>query len=121
MKRLRKRTLFMAASAMQAGVDAAVTIAARAPGLLNQSFNPTAENMRETQRMFQEKIDAVYEGAAAAQFAWASLFLKASFGGIRNASDLSLGLADVAEAAMKPARRKVRANAKRLTGLPKIG
>jgi hypothetical protein len=34
---------------------------------------------------------------------------------------LSLGLAGVAEAAMRPARRKVRANAKRLTGLPKIG
>ncbi|WP_158814287.1 hypothetical protein [Methylocapsa sp. S129] len=121
MSRLSKRTAIMAASAMQTGIDAAVTIAARTPGLLNQSFNPTAESVRETQRMFQEKVDAVYEGAAAAQFAWASFFLKASFGGIRNASDLSLGLADVAEAAIRPARRKVRANAKRLTGLPKIG
>jgi hypothetical protein len=107
----------MAASAMQTGVDTVVTIAARAPGL----FNPTAENARETQRMIQEKIDAVYEGATAAQFAWASFMLKASFGGIRSASDFSLGMAGVAEAAMRPARRKVRANAKRLTGLPKIG
>jgi hypothetical protein len=117
MNRLRKRTIFMTAAAMQAGVDAAVTIAARTPDL----FNPTAESARETQRMIQEKFDAVYEGAAAAQFAWASFFLKASFGGIRNASDLSLGLAGVAEAALRPARRKVRANARRLTGLPKIG
>ena len=121
MSRLSKRTLFMAASAMQAGMDAAVTIAARTPGLLSQGLNPTAESARETRRMVQEKIDAVYEGAAAAQFAWASLILKASFGGIRTADDLSLGLADVAEAAIRPARRKVHANAKRLTGLPKIG
>jgi hypothetical protein len=121
MSRLTKRTLFMASSAVQAGVDAAVTIAARTPALWSHGFNPTAESVRETQRMVQEKVDAALEGAAAAQFAWASLFFKASFGGIRNADELSLGLAGVAEAAMRPARRKVRANAKRLTGLPKIG
>jgi hypothetical protein len=121
MSRASKRGLVMASSAMQAGVDAAVTIAARTPGLLMHGFNPTVESARETQRMVQEKIDAVVEGAAAAQFAWASLMVKACFGGIRNASDLSLGMTGVAEAAMRPARRKVRANARRLTGAPKIG
>jgi hypothetical protein len=121
MTRLSKRSLSMATSAMQAGVDAAATIAARTPGLLSQGFNPTAESAREARRMVQEKFDAFYEGATAAQFAWASFFLKASFGGIRSASDFSLGLAEVAEAAVRPARRKVRANAKRLTGLTKIG
>ena len=121
MNRLSKRTAAMAASAMQAGLDTAVTIAARTPALLSQGFSPTAEGARETQRMIQEKIDAVYEGAAAAQFAWASFMVKAAFGGVLNASDFSLGLADVAEAAIRPARRKVRANAKRLTGMSKIG
>jgi hypothetical protein len=108
MSRLNKRTFGIAASAMQAGVDAAVTIAARTPGLISQSFNPTAENAREAQRMVQEKLDAL-------------LMVKASFGGIRNANDWSMGLAGVAEAAMRPAKRKVRANAKRLTGLAKMG
>jgi hypothetical protein len=121
MSRLNKRTALMASSAVQAGFDAAVTIAARTPALLSQSFNPTAESARETQRMVQEKIEAIYEGAAAAQFAWASLMMKAAFGGVRSPSDLSLGLAGVAEAALRPARRKVRANAKRLTGMPKMG
>ena len=121
MNRLSKRTAAMAASSMQAGLDTAVTIAARTPALLSQGFSPTAEGARETQRMIQEKIDAVYEGAAAAQFAWASFMVKAAFGGVLNASDFSLGLADVAEAAIRPARRKVRANAKRLTGMSKIG
>ena len=121
MSRLNKRTALMAASAMQAGLDSAVTIAARTPGLLSLGFNPTVESARETQRMIQEKIDAVYEGAAAAQFAWTSFLLKVSFGQMRDANDFSLGLADVAEAAVRPARRKVRANAKRLTAMPKIG
>ena len=111
----------MASSAMQAGVDAAATIAARTPTLLMHGLNPTAESARETRRMVQEKLDAAIEGAAAAQFAWASLMVKAWFGGIRSASDLSLGMSRVADAAMRPARRKVRANAKRLTGSRKIG
>lgn len=121
MSQVSKRANFIASSAMQAGVDAAVTIAARTPGLFMHSVNPTAESARETHRMVQEKIDAVVEGAQAAQFAWASFMMKACFGGIRSPSDLSLAMSGVAEAAMRPARRKVRANAKRLTGLPKIG
>jgi hypothetical protein len=121
MSRLNKRTLHMAAAAMQAGADAAVTIAARTPGLFMHGFNPTAESARETHRMVQEKIDAAVEGAAAAQSAWTSLMVKACFGGIRDAGALSLGMAGVAEAAMRPARRKVRANARRLTGAPRIG
>ncbi len=121
MSRLSKRALVMAAATIQAGVDSAVTIAARTSGLLSQGFIPTAESAREAQRMIEEKIDAACEGAAAAQFAWASLLLKASFGGIRNPNDFSLGLAGVAEAAVRHARRTVRANAKRLTAAPKIG
>jgi hypothetical protein len=113
MSRLSKRALAIAAATMQAGVDSAVTISARTPGLLIQGFNPTAGSVRESQRMIAEKIDAAWEGAAAAQMAWASLLLKASFGGIR--------LANVAEAAIRPARRKVRANAKRLTAARRIG
>jgi hypothetical protein len=121
MSRLSKRALAMTHATIQAGMDSAVTIVARTPGLLSQGFNPTVENARETRRMVAEKIDAACEGAAAAQFAWASLLVKATFGGIRSPNDLSLGLADVAEAAVRPARRTVRANARRLTAAAKIG
>lgn len=121
MTRLSKRAMAIAAATMQAGVDSVVTIGARAPALLMQGVNPTAASTREAQRMIAEKIDAAWQGAAAAQMAWASLLLKASFGGIRSAADLSLGLTGVAEAAIRPARRKVRANARRLTGARKIG
>ena len=113
--------MHMATSAMQAGADAAATIAARTPGLIMHGLNPTAESAREARQMVQEKVEAAIEGAAAAQFAWASLMVKAMFGGVRTASDLSLGMSRVAEAAMRPARRKVRANARRLTGSRNIG
>ena len=121
MGRMDRQARFMAASAMRAGADAAVTIAARTPGLMMHAILPTQASARETHRMIQEKFDAVYEGATAAQFAWATLMMKAAFGGIRNASDLSLGMSGVAAAAMRPARLKVRANAKRLSGRPRIG
>jgi hypothetical protein len=121
MDRMSKRTLHMASSAMQAGVDAAVTIAARTPGLLMHGVNPTEQSAREARRMVEEKVDAFVEGVTAAQFAWGALMMKACFGGVRTASDLSFGMTGIAEAAMRPARRKVRANARRLTGSRKIG
>jgi hypothetical protein len=121
MGRIDRNARFMAASALRAGADAAVTIAARTPGLMMHALSPTPAGARETHRMIQEKFDAVYEGATAAQIAWASLRDKAAFGGIRSPSDLSLGMSGVAAAAMRPARRKVRANAKRLSGWPRIG
>jgi len=75
-----------------------------------------AEKAREAQLMVQEKVDAAIEGALAAQAAWGAFVLKAAFGGVRTPNDVSLGLAGIAQAAAKPARRKVRANARRLTG-----
>jgi hypothetical protein len=66
--------------------------------------------------MVQEKIDAAIEGASAAQAAWGAFFIKAAFGGVRTPADVSAGLTAIAEAAAAPARRKVRANARRLTG-----
>ncbi len=61
--------------------------------------------------MVQEKVDAAVEGAFAAQAAWGAFLIKAAFGGVRTPNDVSMGLAGIAEAAAKPARRKVRANA----------
>ena len=49
--------------------------------------------------------------------AWGSFFIKAAFGGVRTPDDVSAGLTAIAEAAAAPARRTVRANARRLTGV----
>ncbi len=114
-KRLNKRSLAIATANVRSGVDAALTIAARTHGMMSPLGQPD-EKAREARLMVEEKFDAAVEGALAAQAAWSAFVIKAAFGGVRTASDLSLGLTGVAEAAAKPARRKVRANALRLTG-----
>lgn len=114
-KRFARRSLAMAKANVQSGVDAALTIAARTQNMMSPSGVPT-EKAREARLMVQEKVDAAVLGALAAQAAWGAFFFKAAFGGVRSANDVSMGLAGIAEAAAKPARRKVRANARRLAG-----
>jgi hypothetical protein len=105
----------MAASSARAGADAAVTIAARTQDLLNPSLAGGARQAREGRRMVEEKLAAACEGAFAAQMAWGTFLMKAAFGGVRTVEDVTLGLAGVAEAALAPAHRTVKANARRLT------
>jgi hypothetical protein len=114
-KRITQRSLAIAKANVQSGVDAALTIAVRTQNLLALGGKPS-DKMREARRMVEEKVDAAVEGAFAAQAAWGAFVVKAAFGGVRSAHDISTGLAGIAEAAAKPARRKVRANARRLTG-----
>ncbi|MGO4872362.1 MAG: hypothetical protein ACLPGW_17430 [Roseiarcus sp.] len=111
----------MAKATARAGSDAAVTIAARTRGLLIPGFDLSGEKAREAQRMVHEKLSAAVEGAFAAQIAWGSFLVSAAFGGVRTVEDAAHGLADVAEAALAPAHRTVRANARRLTGGRALG
>src|SRR5271166_7194939 len=115
-RRLINRALAIARANAQAGVDAALTIAARTQSLLAPGGGQS-EKAREANLMVQEKVDAAVEGAFAAQAAWRSFFIKAMFGGVRTPHDVSAGLTAIAEAAAAPARRTVRANARRLTGV----
>ena len=114
-RRLTRRSLAIAKANAQASADAAVTIAARTQNLLAPGGREL-DKAREARLMVQEKVDAAIEGAFAAQAAWGAFFIKAAFGGVRTAHDVSAGLTAIAEAAAAPARRKVRANARRLTG-----
>ncbi len=113
-RRLAKQSLAIAKANAQASADAALTIAARAQKLLAPGGRQSAKE-REARLMVQEKVDAAIEGAFAAQAAWGAFFIKAAFGGVRTPDDVSAGFAAIAKAAAAPARRKVRANARRLT------
>ncbi len=113
-RRLAKRSFAIAKANAQAGVDAALTIAARSQNMLAPGAQ--SDKAREARLMVQEKVDAAVEGAFAAQAAWGAFFIKAAFGGVRTPNDVSTGLTRIAEAASGPARRTVRANARRLTG-----
>jgi hypothetical protein len=115
MDSLTRRSMSMARKTAQSGIDAAVTIAARTSGLVMPTLDPG--QARENQLMVQEKITAVCEGAWAAQMALGHFWLRAAFGGVTTPNQVSHAMVDVAEAAMAPARRAVRANARRLTGM----
>jgi hypothetical protein len=115
-RRLARRSLAIAKANAQAGADAALTITARTQTLLAPDGR-SSDKAREARLMVQEKVDAAVEGALAAQKAWGAFLIKAAFGGVRTPNDVSAGLTAIAEAAAAPARRRVRANARRLTGV----
>lgn len=111
MNSLSSRVSKFAAQSAQSGFDAAVTIAARTPGLMS----PGAENAVEAARMVEEKVVAAAEGAVGASLAWGAFLFTSMLRGGATPTQLSHALFDVAEAAAAPARRTVRANARRLT------
>ncbi len=65
--------------------------------------------------MVEEKFAAAYEGAIGASLAWGAFLFASALRGGATPAQFSHALFDVAEAAAAPARRTVRANAKRLT------
>ena len=116
MNRLTRRSLNLARDTAQSGIDAALTIAARTPGLVAPGLDISGKHAREARLMVQEKLAAAYEGAWAAQLALGSFWLKAAFGEVISPDHVSHGWVDIADAALAPARKTVRANARRLTG-----
>ncbi|MBA3520683.1 MAG: hypothetical protein H0T75_24280 [Rhizobiales bacterium] len=100
------------------GLFAPLVIAARLQTLGLEALRPTASGRREALRMTSEKPLAVIEGMVAAQTSafdssvklWSDLALSANTF-LLTAPALSLA------AASGPARRRVRQNARRLTGV----
>jgi hypothetical protein len=120
MNHLTRRSVTLAKQTAQSGIDAALTIAARTPGLMAPGLDLSGKHAREARLMVHEKLAAAYEGAWAAQLAWGSFLMKAAFGGVTSPDHVSHGWVDVADAAMAPARKTVRANARRLTGAKRM-
>lgn len=112
------RTMQLARDAAQAGVDAAVTIAARTPKLASGLLDPIGENGREARLMVEEKVEAAMQGAGAAHAAMADFWFRAAFGRVILPEQWTQGMLEVADAAFQPARQTVRANAERLTRKP---
>jgi hypothetical protein len=115
MPRRKTSLIRMQADALRATQDAALTIAARLPLIAKATRGPAIVPPQELRTMVNEKVAAAMLGTAAASFAWGNFWTRAMFGSIRTPLDAAHGLASVAEAAMKPARRTVRANARRLS------
>jgi hypothetical protein len=81
-------------------------------------MQPGAGNSPEAARMVEEKVYAACEGAVSASLAWGSFLFASALRGGATPDQFSHALLDVAEAAATPARRTVRANARRLINKP---
>lgn len=109
-------TMFIRAmsSALEANQASAVTIGHRMPMLASLAFWPDPENLIEANRMVVEKFEAMTEGALAATQQMAALSMRTALGKA-DVEDIASGLMAVAVAAAKPAQKRARANAKRLS------
>ena len=93
------------------------TISARLPLIAAASTGFGTKHARqETQTMVTEKLHAASEGAQAGALETAKVTLKL-LTGQTNPVAMASHMMDVADATTRPARRKVRANAKRLSGI----
>lgn len=94
---------------------AATTIAFRWPQFVYDTLDPTHKMSAETQRAFSEKAAAAMEGSVIAVQAWQRLWIDMAFGRVEP-KELPRKIAKIADESAAPARRRVKANAKRLTG-----
>ncbi len=111
MSSLSRRVSRFAKHSAESGADAAVTITARTLRLLQ----PDGRSAPEAARMVEEKVAAACEGAFGASMAWGKFIFASALRGGATPSQFSHAVLDVAEAVAGPARRRVRANARRLT------
>ena len=101
-------------SAVEIGQDSAVTVGHRLPMLAAMPFFPGPDLVLEANRMVTEKLAAVLEGSFAATSEAMALTTRAVLGH-SNPLDLATGMLSIAITAARPTRRRVRANAKRLS------
>jgi hypothetical protein len=114
---MRKLTRTMMKAGLEAGeasAHAATTIAARLPIFGGLLFTPTAAAALEWNRAYAEKVAAASEGALAAWSEWQQLMIRSAFRP-PSAAALANGMARVSHKAGHAARKRVRANAKRLS------
>jgi hypothetical protein len=94
--------------------DATLTIAARLPILTAGLMNPTTSSMKEWNMAVNEKVSAAVEGAFAASMAWQTAMIRCAFRPPTPAG-LAQDIVDVTNLAWSPARKAVKANARRLS------
>ena len=114
MNNFAQRAVHIGGKTIRSGLDAGVTIAARAPNFLMAGFDPHGPDAREVKIAVAEKAEAAFDGAMSAHLKIGELWLRAAFG-MLSADDAATAWMDVCDAALAPARVCVRANAVRLT------
>lgn len=108
------RSLARAATeAHQTAAHCSVTIAARLPVFAGAFISPSEAACAEWNRAYTEKVVATWQGAFAASLEWQAAMMRSA---VRPPSPVGLAndMMRVIQKAAQPARRSVKANAKRL-------
>ncbi|WP_439574951.1 hypothetical protein [Phreatobacter sp.] len=104
----------LAAYSAATAMAATVTVTQRMALLSDPSLLAAASGRAEAARMVSEKMEAAAEGVFAASVEAGLFMMRASMGRI-SPDDVARGLVAISSAATRPAARRVRANARRLT------
>jgi hypothetical protein len=99
--------------AMEASVDTQATLSARVPMFMEAMFSPSPQAAMEWNRAWTEKASAAVDGAFAAYHLMNKRMMR-NPSLSHNPFDAAETFLAISAAAMRPAQRKVRANAKRL-------
>jgi hypothetical protein len=99
--------------AMEASADTQATLSARVPMFMEAMFLPSPKATLEWNRAWTEKASAVFDGAFAA-YSLMNKRMMRSPSMTSNPFDAAETFLAISTAAMRPAQRKVKANAKRL-------
>ncbi|MGV6873669.1 hypothetical protein ACUSIJ_13370 [Pseudochelatococcus sp. B33] len=102
------------AKATETAQAAATTIAFRWPAFVYDTLDPTHPMSAETRRAFTEKAAVAMEAGLVAVQAWQRLWIDMAFGRV-GPRDLPKKIMSIADQSAGPARRRVKANARRLT------
>ena len=117
-KKLSSSLVRAMVDAQESAAHATATIAARMPVLFDGVLPLSATALAEWNRAYSEKVAAGFEGAVAAAAEWQGMLIRSAFRlpmPVAFANDL----VGIAAKAARPARRRVKANAKRLTKSPR--
>ncbi|MBB3808394.1 hypothetical protein [Pseudochelatococcus contaminans] len=102
------------ADATETAQATAMTIAIRWPEFVYDTMDPTHKMSAETRRAFTEKAAVAMEAGLVATQAWQRLWIDMAFGRVQ-AKELPQKIMHIADTSSAPARRRVKANARRLT------
>ncbi|MBL8571015.1 MAG: hypothetical protein JNK84_18240 [Phreatobacter sp.] len=114
MPRFTEAALGAATLSASTAVAASVTIAHRMMLLGDPAALALPSGQIEAVRMVAEKMNAATEGSVEAAFETGRFMMRSAFGGV-SPDDVAHGLVAIGVAATRPAARRARANARRLS------
>jgi hypothetical protein len=112
-RKLSRSLVRAVVSAQESAAHCTATITARMPVLFDGAVPPSPAALAEWNRAYSEKVQAGWQGAVVAAAEWQAMMLRSAFR-VPTPVGLANDLLGIAAKAAHPARRRVKANAKRL-------